>query len=338
MRQLTMTEDRSIEWLEVPEPRLEGDGQAIVRPLAVALCDLDQPIIRGQAPVPGPIAIGHEFVAEFVEPGDAVSSFAAGDRVSVPFQISCGECGFCRRGLTGSCETVPPLSMYGFGGMGGNWGGGLSDLVGVPYAEAMLVPIPAGVAPATVASLSDNIPDAWRTVAPMLAERPGAEVLIIGGGALSIALYAVDIAVALGSERVVYVDTDRERLSTATLLGAEAIEGPPQRKHGSFPITVNAGESHEGLHAALRSTEPGGTCTSVFIFYEEVTPVPMLEMYTRGLRFLTSRVMARAVIPDALDLIAAGKLHTDSVTSRVAAWDGAAEAVQEPETKLVIER
>jgi threonine dehydrogenase-like Zn-dependent dehydrogenase len=338
MRQLTMTEDRSIEWLEVPEPKLEGDGEALVRPLAVALCDLDQPILRGEAPIPGPIAIGHEFIAEVVEPGDALLTFTAGDRVSVPFQISCGDCDSCRRGMTGDCDSVPPGSMYGFGAFGGDWGGGISDLVRVPYAEAMLIPAPPEVAPAAIASLSDNIPDGWRTVGPMLDERPGAEVLIVGGGAPSIPLYAADIAIALGSERVVYADTNPDRLRTAEALGAEVVEGPPERKYGRFPITVDASGAHEGLQAALRSTEPGGTCTSIGIYYEETTPMPLLEMYTRGVTFRTGRVMARAAMPEVLTLITEGRLHTDLVTSRVAPWSDAAEAVQERETKLIIER
>src|SRR5256885_11198488 len=101
MRQLTLTDGR-VDWLEVPEPRLEGPGEALVRPLAVALCDLDQPIVRGEAPVPGPVALGHELVAEVVEAGDEAGT-ATGDLVSVPFQISCGRCERCQRGQTGDC-------------------------------------------------------------------------------------------------------------------------------------------------------------------------------------------------------------------------------------------
>ena len=70
MRQLTMTEDRRVEWRETSDPLLREANEAMVRPLAVALCDLDHPIVSGQAPVPGPIALGHEFVAEIVEAGD----------------------------------------------------------------------------------------------------------------------------------------------------------------------------------------------------------------------------------------------------------------------------
>ena len=72
MQQLTMTADRQVEWWDVPAPALQGPGEALVRPLAVALCDLDQPMLRGEAPIPGPIALGHEFVAEVAEVGDDV--------------------------------------------------------------------------------------------------------------------------------------------------------------------------------------------------------------------------------------------------------------------------
>ena len=338
MQQLTMTADRQVEWWDVPEPALQGAGEALVRPLAVALCDLDQPILRGDAPIPGPIAIGHEFVAEVAEVGDDVRGVVPGDRVVVPFQISCGACARCRRGQTGDCTSVPPRSMYGFGIFGGDWGGALSDLVRVPFADAMLVAAPAGIAPAVLASASDNIPDGWRTVAPHLAARPGADVLIVAGGGLSIALYAVDAARALGAGRVVYADDDPGRRAVAAALGAETVEGPPTGPFGEFAITVDASGAHAGLHAALRSTEPGGVCTSIGVYYEALTPVPLLEMYTTGVTLITGRAMARAAMPAVLERIATGDLHPERVTSNVVAWEQAAEAVVEAQTKLIIER
>ena len=338
MQQLTMTADRQVEWWDVPAPVLQGPGEALVRPLAVALCDLDQPILRGEAPIPGPIAIGHEFVAEVTEVGDEVRAVAPGDRVVVPFQISCGACARCRRGQTGDCTSVAPRSMYGFGVFGGDWGGALSDLVRVPFADAMLVAAPVGIAPAVLASASDNIPDGWRTVAPHLAQRPGADVLIVGGGGRSIALYAVDAARALGAGRVLYADTDPGRLAVAQALGAEVVEGPPPASYGEFPITVDASGVHAGLHAALRSTEAGGVCTSIGIYYELLTPVPLLEMYTTGVTLITGRAMARATMPAVIERIVGGDLHPERITSNVVPWEQAAEAVADAQTKLVIER
>jgi threonine dehydrogenase-like Zn-dependent dehydrogenase len=338
MNQLTLVEPGRVEWTDAPEPTLEGAGEALLRPLAVALCDLDVNMISGVFPIQTPVALGHEFVAEVVDVGDEVGGVQAGDLVSVPFQISCGECGRCRRGQTGDCESVPRLSMYGFGAFGGDWGGALSDLVRVPYADAMIVPLPGGVDPATVASASDNIPDGWRTVGPFLERRPGAEVLVVGGGARSIPMYAIEIALAKGASRVVYIDTDEERLRLAAELGAETVEGPPPHRTGPFGITVDASATHEGLACAVRSTEPGGACTHIGIIPEPETPVPLFEMYTNGIEFHTGRVMARPVMPEILDLTAAGDLHPERVTSKLVRWEDAADAVGEPETKLIVAR
>lgn len=338
MRELTYLGPGRLEWREAPEPRLEGPGQALVRPVVATTCDLDRWLITGGGvPVPGPFPLGHEFVAEVVETGEDVRVAAPGARVGVPFSISCGECDRCRRGVTASCTSVPVGAMYGFP-VRGRWGGAMSDLVRVPYAEAMLVPLPEGVASTTVASLSDNLPDGWRTVAPHLAARPGAEVLVAGGGAVSIGLFAVDVALGLGASRVVYLDADPDRCAHAERLGAEVHEGPPPERMGRFPITVDASAGHAGLHCALRSTEPGGVCTSVGIYFEPLTPVPLLEMFTNGITFVTARASSRPIIPDILDAIVDGRIHPERITSRVVAWDDAIDALLEVPTKLVIER
>ncbi len=328
MRALTVTEERTVEWREAPDPAIADPRQAIVRPITVALCDLDQPMVRGEAPFPAPIALGHEGIAEVVEVGEGVRSVAAGDRVVVPFQISCGECDRCAAGLTGDCRSVQPGSMFGFGAFGGDWGGLLSDLALVPFADAMLVPFPQGADPVMLASTSDNLPDAWRTVAGPLEELPGADVLVIGGGAPSIGLYALDFARALGASSVAYVDDDPGRLTVAQELGAEVLEPSETGRYRRRAITINATGTHEGLHAAVRSTQRGGICTSVGIYFEELTPMPLLEMYTAGIRFVTGRVAARPAIPAILELAAAGSIRPQVVTSNVAAWEDAPDAVQ----------
>jgi alcohol dehydrogenase len=343
MRQLVLTEPNAVSWADVPEPDLQGPGEALVRPLAVALCDLDHPMITGAAPIPGVggiVSLGHECVAEVLAVGADVTAAAPGDHVVVPFQVSCGACDPCGRGLTGSCSTVEQLAMYGFGAFGHEWGGMLADTVRVPYADAMLVAVPDGVDPVAIASMSDNIPDGLRLVAPGLAERPGADVLVLGGGTRSIALYAAGAAVALGAGRVDYLDADEGRLAVASDLGANAIaiDEAPHRAERPYAVTVDGGASRASLACALRSTEPGGLCTSAGVIFEPETPLPLLEMYTTGVRFHTGRAMARALIPRALELVAGGRLRPELVTSRVTSWDDAAEAVLHEETKLVLSR
>src|SRR4051812_24358512 len=113
MRQLEITGARSVEWRERPAPVLTGDGEALVRPLAVALCDLDAAFLGGMIPIADAFALGHECVAEVLDVGDAVTSVRPGDRVVVPFQISCGTCVACVAGRTANCRTVPRGSAYG---------------------------------------------------------------------------------------------------------------------------------------------------------------------------------------------------------------------------------
>jgi threonine dehydrogenase-like Zn-dependent dehydrogenase len=334
MRSLVLQGTRRMAWEEVPEPRRQREREALVRPLAVATCDLDQPMIFGRTPFQLPIHLGHECVAEVVE---GPEGFAPGDRVVVPFQISCGTCERCTRGLTGSCATVAPLSMYGFGALGGDWGGMLSDLALVPYADAMLVPLPDGVDPAVAASAADNMPDGWRAVAPALADHPGADVLVVGGGACSVALYAVDAALALGAASVTYLDTDAERLRVAQELGAKSVEGKPERSLGSFPVTVDASVTSQGLIDTLRLTDWGGHCTTIGQLEAEAA-LPLLELYTRGVHLHFGRAMARASMPAILDLVAAGRLRPQLVTSVRASWEDAPEALLEPATKLAITR
>jgi len=151
MRQLVFVEPGRLEWQEAPAPALLEETDALVRPVAVATCDLDAALMAGATPVSGPFAMGHEGVAEVVETGPAVVSVRTGQRVIVPFQLSCGACERCRRGLTGSCTVAGPGAMYGFEPFGGSWGGFLADLVRVPWADAMLLPLPEGVDPVAFA-------------------------------------------------------------------------------------------------------------------------------------------------------------------------------------------
>jgi alcohol dehydrogenase len=339
MQQLMLHGPGTVAWAEVSEPVMSDGEAAIVRPIAVATCDLDVAVLRGRLPLEGPYPFGHEAVAEVVEVGDLVRSVSVGDLVVVPFQISCGACGPCRRGRTGNCATHPPLSAYGLGTIGGlRWGGLLADRALVPHADAMLVRVPEGITPAAAASVSDNIADAWRTVGPPLQAEPDAEMLVVGGdgGANSIGLYAAGLACALGAARVVYADQSPERLALAAGLGAETIEGPWPRKLGSFQVTVDASGSEDGLRCALNSTGFDGTCTCVAVYLTDAT-LPLLAMYSRCCTLHIGRAHARPAIDEVLALMTDG-FDPCPVTSAVAEWGDAVAALSDPPMKLVITR
>jgi threonine dehydrogenase-like Zn-dependent dehydrogenase len=336
VRELNFIEKGKLEWREAKEPELQGDGEALVRPLAVATCDLDRLLVMGLAPAEEPFPFGHECVAEVSDVGDGVKGFAPGDRVSVPFQISCGECETCRRGHTGNCERVERMAMYGLP-MGTNYGGFLSDSARVPFADAMLVQVPERVESASVASMSDNIPDAWRTVGPQLTERPGEPVLICASGA-TIALYAAQIALAMGAERVDFAGGNSYLRGRAEELGANLLEREFPKRHGPYAITVDTSGDPDGLACALRSTEPEGISTSIGIYFTETTPVPLLEMFTKGIRFHTGRCHARPAMEPLLELVREGKFNPEQATGETAEWDQAPEAIADHRSKLVISR
>ena len=326
MQQLVFEEAGSYTWRHVADPEIQAPEQAIVRPTLVACCDLDVAVAEGRLPMPPGHAVGHEGIGEVVAVGDGVRSVAPGDQVVIPFQLSCGQCRECRRGVTGSCGALPLMAMYGMAPLAGLDGGGfMADLVHVPYADAMLVPMPRGVDPVGIASLSDNIVDGWRAIGPYRAELDAldeADRRVLVAGRQSIGLYAAGLAAALGYG-VDYVDTDPQRLAAAEKLGATVHDRPkPDKSTGPYPVTVHTSADPAVLAATLRVTWPDGVCTDTGIYYQGTVEMPLLPMYTRGLRFVTGRVNARAVISEVVELLEAGCDLTPAV-DRAVPWDAA---------------
>ncbi len=340
MRQLTYIEPGEVRWQEAADPEATDPAGALVRPLAVARCDLD-PIMAALGIFPGPYAVGHEAVAEVVAVGEDVTGVRRGDRVLVPFQVSCGSCVACRDGRFAACHTYRAKAgaAFGFGDAGGGHGGAVADVLAVPHADHLLLAAPEGVSAVQLCTLPDNVIDGYRAVGPQLAQRPGADVLVIGGAAASIGLYAVACAVACGAGNVRYVDTDAERCAAATALGAQATvhEGIWPHRFDRAAITVENTGDAEGLACAVRSTDDYGTCTSLAIHFVPA-PLPLLQMYTKGITFHTSRADSRRFLPEVLALLTSGRLDPLNVPTTVVPWEQAEDAWLEPAIKLVLER
>ena len=253
--------------------------------------------------------------------------------------MSCGACASCAGGNTANCDRVPTLSDYGMQPLSGvEYGGMLSDRVRVPFAEAMLAPLSPSLEPAALASVSDNVLDGYRAVAPHLKVLPGAEVLVVSHGIPSIPLYAVQAALALGAARVDFASNDEQSLERAERLGARPVATDFGKPEGRYPIVVDAGLSPEGLRYAIRSTRPEGICQSTSFYPGADVPVPLGRMYTLGIRFFIGRCHACALLPEVVPLLESGRLRPGEVTTRVVSWDEAAEAFLEPTIKLVVRR
>lgn len=156
--------------------------------------------------------------------------------------------------------------MYGFGLAGSHWGGHIADLLKVPFADAMLVALPEGIDPAAAASVSDNVCDAHRHLAPhlpqILEREPGATVLILGaqsrdvpfGGSLQ--LYEGQIAQALGARRVVLADARPPVRARAAELGLTAIEPAELRGLDPAPLVLELSAAAVGLRRGIELPPP----------------------------------------------------------------------------------
>jgi alcohol dehydrogenase len=338
MRALVASPGGRLRWRSVPTPPPPGPEGAVVRPIAIATCDMDPLIALGASPFPLPLQLGHECVAEVLAVGQDVATIQPGQRVVVPFQINCGSCPACQAGHTSNCTSVPPISMYGFGLAGGHWGGALADQLAVPYADAMLVALPDGIEPAAAASVADNVCDAYRHVAPhlpaLLRRDPEASVLILGAlsprtrFSASVPLYTALVAQTLGARQVVVVDARPYARAHAQRLGLKALPPAELAGHRGAPLVVDLTTTGPGLGVALASTAPDGVCSSAGSLHRTAR-IPLLRSYGRNVTVHVSRVNARAVIPQVLGLISTGGLRPETVTTAVASIEDAPTALRE---------
>ena len=263
MRQLTCTAPGLLEWTDVPEPQLADDHGALIRPIAVARCELDPVLVLGGPRSDGGFAVGHEAIAEVVAVGDHVSHVRPGDLVACSFQLCCGGCPSCAAGRTALCDEYPILSDFGMQPLSGvEYGGMIADLVLVPHAGVMLRPIPEGADPAMIASVADNVADGYRAVVPHLAERPGADVLVVCHGGPSLALYAALAAIAAGAGSVTFESDDERVLAAAAALGARRCTRPSVAAPDAGRSSWTVGHGSKGCTTRSSRPSPRGPSTA----------------------------------------------------------------------------
>lgn len=210
----------------VPDPKIINPRDAIVKITSTAICGSDLHLYDGYIPTveQGDI-LGHEFMGEVVELGNEVNNIKIGDRVVVPFPISCGGCFFCKRELWSLCDNTnpnawmaeklmgySPAGIFGYSHMLGGYAGGQAEYARVPFADVGLFKIPDGLADEQVLFLTDIFPTGY-----MAAEncdiQPGDTVAIWGCG--PVGQFAIRSAYLLGAERVIAIDCVPERLQMA---------------------------------------------------------------------------------------------------------------------------
>jgi len=228
MKALTWQGLNRVEITEVPDPVIEQPTDAVVRVTSTAICGSDLHLYGVLAPylTPGDI-LGHEFMGVVEEVGSAVADLAVGDRVVVPFNISCGRCWMCERGLFAQCETTQNreqgkgASLFGYTSLYGAVPGGQAERVRVPHADFGPVKVPAEGEDERFLYLSDILPTAWQGVD--YADVPdGGSLAVLGLG--PVGQLAVRAAHHRGITDVIGVDLVPERLAAARAAGARTVD------------------------------------------------------------------------------------------------------------------
>jgi threonine dehydrogenase-like Zn-dependent dehydrogenase len=328
MRALTWQGRRKVAVETVPDPRIEAPNDAVIKVTSTAICGSDLHLYEVLGPflTPGDV-LGHETMGVVQEVGPEAGDLQVGDRVVVPFNISCGHCWMCSRGLFAQCETTQVFgkgaSLFGYTSLYGAVPGGQAEYLRVPHADFGPVKVPEGAPDERWLYLSDILPTAWQ--AYEYADVPGdGTVAVFGLG--PVGQLTTRIARNAG-RRVIGVDRVPERLALAASYGVDivnldevddvtqaifdltdgrgadsTVDAVGMEAHGSpvakaaisavgllpdvvaKPLTDRfAIDRLAALQAAIKSARRGGTVSVSGVYGGEVDPMPMMEIFDRGL-------------------------------------------------------
>lgn len=349
MKALTWHGTSDIRCEEVPDPTIQDDRDAIIKVTSCAICGSDLHIYGGfVAGMHAGDVLGHETMGEVVEVGRGNSKLKVGDRVVVPFTISCGECRMCKWSLYSLCERsnpsgaeeakmigYPTAGLFGYSELYGRFPGGQAQYLRVPYADVGPIKVPDGLSDEQVLFLSDIFPTGY-----MAAEncdiQPGQTIAVFGCG--PVGQFAIKSAFLLGAERVIAIDTVPERLDLARRSGAETLdytdEDLQQRilamtggKGPDAVIEAVGMESHgaggvlEGLQTHLTNMErpyalqqailacrPGGVVSLPGVFTGAMVPTPLGAVVGKALTIKTGQTHVQRYLEPLLNMIVEGKI------------------------------
>jgi threonine dehydrogenase-like Zn-dependent dehydrogenase len=357
MKALTWQGNAKVEVIDVPDPTIELPNDAVIKVTSTAICGSDLHLygVLGPYLKPGDV-LGHEAMGVVEAVGSDITNLAVGDRVVIPFNISCGHCWMCTRGLFAQCETTQTRSegkgaaLFGYTSLYGSIPGGQAEYLRVPQAQFGPIKIPADALDEQYLYLSDVLPTAYQAVSYAGVE-PGGTLAVLGLG--PIGQFACRIAKQLGVGRVIGVDGVPERRAAAERFGVETIDpdsiedtaatlidlvdgrGPDavidavgmeahghdepgfnklgtigQKATGLLPdalaqkITDKVGiDRLDALHAAVKGVRRGGTVSISGVYGGEADPMPMMEIFDRGVQLRMGQAHVKRWSDDLLPFV-----------------------------------
>ena len=225
MRAVVYQGPYAIEVKKVPDAKIEKATDALVKITTSNICGSDLHMYEGRTDFASGNIFGHENLGIVIEIGKAVDRIKIGDRFCLPFNIGCGYCENCERGLTGYCLTANPGfagAAYGFAGMG-PYSGGQAELLRVPYADfnCLVLPPDADEKENDYVMLSDIFPTGYHAT-ELAGVQVGDSVVVYGAG--PVGLMAAYSAIIKGASKVMVVDMHKDRLALAEKIGAIPID------------------------------------------------------------------------------------------------------------------
>jgi glutathione-independent formaldehyde dehydrogenase len=342
----------------VPDAKIEKPTDVLVKITTTNICGSDLHMYEGRTSVEKGKIFGHENMGIVIEAGSAVERVKVGDRVCLPFNISCGVCENCERGWTGFCLTANPGSAgaaYGYASMG-PYQGGQAELLRVPYADFNCLVLPRGAEEKEndYVMLSDIFPTGYHATR-LAGLQPGDSVVIYGAG--PVGLMAAMSAQIQGASKIMVVDTHKDRLALAEKIGAIPIDDTEKtgvdqilahtEGHGAdcgcecvgYQCCNRAGHEVPNLtmNNLVAAVKPTGGIGVVGVFMpedpggvDELAKKGQLafdfgQFFTKGQRIGTGQCNVKLYNRNLAKLIAAGKASPSMIISHELPLDQAAE-------------
>ena len=369
MRAMTYRGPYKVRVEEKPDPRIEHPNDAIVRVTLAGICGSDLHLLHGMMPdTRVGHTFGHEIVGVVEEVGSSVRTLARGDRVMVPFHISCGSCFFCSRGLFTNCHNVNPNatavgSIYGYSHTTGGYDGGQAELVRVPFADVGPTIIPDWMSDNDALMLTDAFSTGYFG-AQLGGIREMDTVVVFGAGPVGLA--AARSAWFFGAGRVIVVDHLDYRLEKARTfahsetmhladygdivlalkkatgyLGADVvIDAVGAEADGSVLFHVAAaklklqGGSPVAINWAIDAVRKGGTVSMLGAYGPVITSVRLGDAMNKGVNIRGNQAPVKRQWPRLFEHIQAGLVSPGDLLTHSFPLEEVAEAYHVFSSKL----
>lgn len=337
----------------MPEPQIEHPEDAIVKVLRSCICGSDLHLYHGLVPdTRVGTTFGHEFIGEVVEVGSGVQKLKVGDKVMVPFNISCGKCAFCKQELYGNCHESNPSAtavggIFGYSHTAGGFQGGQAEYARVPYADVGPTVIPDWMDPDDAVLLTDVVPTGYQA-AEMAGIQKGDTVVVFGAGPIGI--MAAKSAWLFGAGRVIVIDhleyrldfvakyaqceaynfksigdpvvfikTQTDSLGADVCIDAVGCEAKGNSMNTLLGIKLLLqGGSTTALHWAINSVKKGGIVSIVGVYGPIDALVPIGNVVNKGITIRANQAAVKRHLPKLIEHVKNGVIDPKQIiTHRV---------------------